>query len=258
MKKMKRKKAVFQSFARLYARGPYIFSETMATYLPRILRKFRIEPKTLLDLACGDGRFAVIMAKKGMRVVGVDSSAHILRYARNRAKKAKVTIVFYRREMQNFSMRNKFDLVTCWYDSLNYLLTDTDLIRTFKNVSSVLNENGLFVFDMNTLYGLSHIWRRHSPSIQQNADDAFEVHHSYRFDKRTKSAFLDITGFCKHGKLWTRIKETHQERGYTLKKIRRCFRKAKLKELACWGDVRRMSRPKRTSGRVWCVVQKRS
>jgi len=256
MKKMRRKKTVYQSFARLYARGPYTFSETMAKYLPRILRKFRIEPKTLLDVACGDGRFAVIMAKKGMRVVGVDSSAHMLKYARDRTEKEKVKIVFYHQSMQNLSLRNKFDLVTCWYDSLNYLLTDTDLIRTFKNVSSVLNENGLFVFDMNTLYGLSQIWRRHSPSVQQNTDDTFEVHHSYRFDKRTNSAFLDITGFCKRGKCWARIKETHQERGYTLKKIRKCLYKAKLKERACWGDIRRMSKPKRTSGRVWFVVQK--
>lgn len=258
MKKMKRKKAVYQSFAYLYTRGPYTFSESMAKYLPRILRKFRIEPKALLDLACGDGRFAVIMAKKGMRVVGVDSSAHMLRYARNRAQKEKVKVVFYHQRMQTLSMRNKFDLVTCWYDSLNYLLTDTDLSRTFKNVSSVLNENGLFIFDMNTLYGLSHIWRRRSLCIQQNTGDAFEVHHSYRFDKRNQSAFLDITGFCRYRKLWARIKETHQERGYTLRKIRMCFCKAKLKELACWGDIRRMSKLKRTSGRVWFVVQKRS
>ncbi|GAI08681.1 unnamed protein product, partial [marine sediment metagenome] len=35
----------------------------MAKYLPGILKKFRAKPKTLLDIACGDGRFANIMAK---------------------------------------------------------------------------------------------------------------------------------------------------------------------------------------------------
>ena len=253
---MKRKKEVYQSFAYLYTRGPYTFSEAMAKYLPRILKKLRIKPKTLLDLACGDGRFAIIMAKKGMRVVGVDSSAHMLKYARDRAKKEKVKVVFYRQKMQNLSMKNKFDLVTCWYDSLNYLLTDAELIRTLKNVSNVLNENGLFVLDMNTIYGLSEIWRRHSPNVQQNTKEIFEVHHSYRFDRRTNTAFLEITGFCKRGRLWSRIEEAHQERGYTLKKIRKYFHKVMLKELACWGDIQRMSTPKRTSGRVWFVMQK--
>ncbi len=253
---MKRVKDVYRSFAYFYVRGPFTFSETMAKYMPGILRKFRIKPKTLLDLACGDGRFAVIMAKKGIHVVGVDRSAHMLRYARDRARKERVKVGFYQQEMERLSMRDRFDLVTCWFDSLNYVLADTELIKTFMNVHNVLKERGFFVFDMNTIYGLSEIWRRQSSTIQQNTKEIFLVHHGYRYDKSTKCAFVKITGFRRQGRLWTRVEETHKERGYTLKKIRECLNKAELKERACWGDIRRMSKPKRTSGRVWFVVQK--
>ena len=192
---MKKDKDIYRSFAYFYVRGPYTFSETMAKYMPRILRKFRIKTKTLLDLACGDGRFAVMMAKKGMCVVGVDSSAHMLKYARDRARKERVKVAFYQQTMEKLSIRNRFDLVTCWFDSLNYLLADTELIKTFMNVHNILNERGIFIFDMNTIYGLSEIWGRQSSTIQQNTEGIFLVHHGYRYDKRTKCAFVDITGF---------------------------------------------------------------
>jgi ubiquinone/menaquinone biosynthesis C-methylase UbiE len=247
---------LYKGFAHFYTKGPYIYSERMAKYLPGILKKFRAKPKTLLDIACGDGRFANIMAKKGIEVTGLDSSRHMLKYAKMRAKKAGVKIDFIHQKMQNLSLCKKFDLVTCWFDSLNYLLTKRELIRTFRNVSKVLDKNGLFIFDMNTIYGLSVNWQDNSPCVIQDTDKLFEVHICPPIFKRN-IATLRIIGFIKNDKSWQRIKEIHRQRGYTLKDIRECLKKAYLKELASWGNFRKKTVPLRTSGKVWFVVQKK-
>jgi ubiquinone/menaquinone biosynthesis C-methylase UbiE len=229
----------------------------MVKFLPGILRKFRAKPKALLDLACGDGRFAVLMAKRGLMVTGVDSSTQMLKYAQKRANKAGVKVDFCHQKMQSLFTEKKFDLVTCWFDSLNYLLAKRELCKTFKNVSNVLNNNGLFIFDMNTVYGLSVCWQKRSPGLLQNTKDMFEVHHDCQYDFRKNIARLKITGFFKKGRMWKQIEEIHQERGYKLNEIRQCLYRAKLKELACWGDMQKMTKPKRKSGRVWFVVKRR-
>lgn len=246
---------LYKNFAYFYTKGPFIFSERMVKFLPSILKKFRAEPNTLLDLACGDARFAVIMAKKGMLVTGVDGSVQMLKYAKERAKKAKVKIKFIHQKMQNLSIKDKFDLVTCWFDSLNYLLTKKELYKAFANVSKVLNEDGLFMFDMNTIYGLSVNWRKNSPAVIQDTKNIFEVHICSPVFKNN-TVTLKIIGFLRKGKTWQQIEEIHRERGYKLGEIRKCLKKAQLRELACWGDIRKMVPPKRTSGRVWFVIQK--
>ncbi|UCG92379.1 MAG: hypothetical protein JSV97_01310, partial [candidate division WOR-3 bacterium] len=80
-------------------------------------------------------------------------------------------------------------------------------------------------------------------------------HHGYEYNPRKKIATLKITGFVKRGKLWRRIVEIHRERGYTLSEIREGLKKAGSRELACWGNIRRMTRPTRKSGRFWFVTQ---
>ncbi len=245
---------IYHEFARFYTCGPYPeYSRAMAELLPRVLERFGAKPETVLDLACGEGTFAVELARRGYRVVGVDISPRMLELARGKAREAGVTVDFIHQDMRSLNLSKKFDLVTCWYDSLNYLLEYEDLERTFANVAEVLNPDGLFIFDMNTRYALSVHWQRHPPYVQQDTEDLFEVHRpSYDYERAI--ATLKITGFFREGGAWHRFDEVHQERAYTLAQIREALESAGLVELACWGSLREMTPPKPNSGRVWFVV----
>jgi ubiquinone/menaquinone biosynthesis C-methylase UbiE len=57
-----------------------------------------VEDKTILELACGTGRFSVLLAERGADVVGLDISAPMLAEGRAKAKRAGVadTIAFMR------------------------------------------------------------------------------------------------------------------------------------------------------------------
>jgi SAM-dependent methyltransferase len=247
---------LYGEFAAVYARGPYPeYSKTIARLLPGVLRKFAFSPRDLLDLACGEGTFAVAMAKCGIHVTGIDQSPDMLRLAKQRARRERIGARFLHMDMRSLPFVDEFDMVTCWYDSLNYLLKSDYLKKTFSGVFRALRSGGLFIFDMNTIYALSVFWQQYPCRLQQDTDDIFEVHRPH-YDARRRTATMDITAFVKNGPLWKRLDERHRERGYAITEIRRVLRESGLKELACWRSIRKMTPPKRDTGRVWFVAQR--
>ena len=247
---------MYNEFARFYAKGDWPrYSAQMARMLPAVLERFGLWPRKVLDLACGEGTFAVAMANRGLRVNGIDLSPEMLEIARERAATEAVRATFIRQDMRSLSLRGRFDLVTCWFDSLNYLLEIDDLSRTFSRVSRVLDENGVFIFDVNTIRGLAVEWVREPSYVHLNSGDSFLVSVP-QYDAATKIASLHITGFTRENERWVRIDEVHKERGYTLREIRQCLKRADLRELACWASLDRMEKPKRNTARVWFVACK--
>jgi SAM-dependent methyltransferase len=106
---------------------------------------------------------------------------------------------------------SSFDLVTCTYDSLNYLLTEDDLARCFDGVAQALAWGGVFYADMNTGHFLAYDW----PACEVLERNGFiQVAQSW-FDPQTNSSTMRLTGFSgddEHG--YTRFDETHIERAY--------------------------------------------
>ena len=247
---------IYNEFATLYAGGDYPdYSKRVAGLLPAVLKRFKAYPSEIMDLACGEGTFAMVMAKKGLRVTGVDQSSEMLRFAGQKARKSRVHVRFVRRDMRSLDFRERFDLVTSWYDALNYLLSLADLERTFKGVYKALRKNGLFIFDMNTIHALSKVWQQYPSTVELDSSKYFALHRP-SYDKKHLIATLKITGFIRRNATWTRVDEDHQEKGYTLVQIRNSLKKAGFKPLAIWGSIRKMTMPREGTRRVWFVAQK--
>jgi SAM-dependent methyltransferase len=247
---------MYNGFARFYTKGGWPqYSAQMVRMLPAVLERFGLWPRKILDLACGEGTFAVAMAKRGLQVTGVDQSPEMLEIAKDRAATESVRVRFLEQDMRSLRLRGRFDLITCWFDSLNYLLEMDDLARTFIGVSRVLAKDGVFIFDVNTIRGLAVEWVREPSYVHLDSRDLFLVSVP-QYDAAAKIASLHITGFAREDERWARTDEIHKERGYTLKEIRRCLARSHLSELACWASLDKMEKPNRTSARVWFVVRK--
>ena len=252
----------YDKFAYFFAKGPYLkYSQKMVELLPSVLARFDARPQTILDMACGEGTFAVAMAKRGHQVTGIDQSPQMLELAKERAERENVKVVFLHQDMRSLTFdeggvpASEFDLVTCWFDSLNYILELEGIQQAFASAYRALKKAGLFVFDMNTVYGLAVEWQRDPCYIQQNSSELFEIQFpSYDFEKHI--ATTRITGFAKEGGRWRRMDEEHKERGYTVEEIRECSQAVGFRELACWGSLEEMSELRPNSGRVWFVMQK--
>jgi len=248
--------AIYEKFARAYSKGGYSsYSERAVEMLLPVLERLDIHPTAVLDLACGDGTFAIGMAKRGFRVTGADASLEMLKIAREKAREENAQVEFLQRDMKELDFLGQFDLVTCWFDSLNYLLEMRDLERAFDGVSRALLPGGFFVFDMNTVYGLAVGWQRLPVQVQVDSEDVLVLSRC-SFDHEKSIATMRITGFMWEGDSWTRMDEEHKERGYTLAEIRQALGKAGFEEMFCVGNLPEMTPAKPDNGRVWFLVKK--
>ena len=105
------------------------------------LRHFPKDKKKLLELACGTGIQSVRFAKVGFYVTGLDLSEDMLEIARKRAKEAGEVIEFKQGNMLDLSQAGKYDLVTCYSDSICYMADEVEVGDVFKQVYDCLNED---------------------------------------------------------------------------------------------------------------------
>jgi len=61
-------------------------------------------------------------------------------------------VPFYEGDMTNFELHKKFDVILCIFDSINHLVSFDQWETTFNSVKAHLNEGGIFIVDINTVY----------------------------------------------------------------------------------------------------------
>lgn len=106
----------------------------------------------LLELGCGTGNNLFFLKDK-FETTGIDLSEQMLKIA----KKKLPGTNFYLKDIRDFNLNKKFDLILCLYDTINHLTLFTDWQRVFKNVNNHLETDGTFIFDINTLHKLKLI-----------------------------------------------------------------------------------------------------
>jgi ubiquinone/menaquinone biosynthesis C-methylase UbiE len=245
---------VYQKFAQVYDRiGSDQFSTKMFRYSLRLLRQLNYRPRSMLDLACGTGTAAVMWAQQNIKTFGIDGSEHMLSIAREKARESGVEIAFSRQSMTSFSMPQKVDLVTCYFDSLNYLLTLSDIAACFKSVRRSLYDNGYFIFDVNTPEAMKVLWG--SQIYADETDDVAWIWKNCYFP-RVKRAEIRATFFVRQGKIWERFEETHAERGYSITDIRKVLKTSGFKLVKIY-ECLTFTKPDRKTMRLAVVAQKR-
>lgn len=245
---------VYNRFAYVYDKmGSDRFSIKMFDYTLRLLTMLRFRPRSILDLACGTGTVAVLWAKNGDRVHGIDRSDQMLEMARKKAQEHSVTVDFSTQAMTSFSLPERVDLVTCYFDSLNYLLTLSDMTACFKSVRRVMNDNGYFIFDVNTPEAMKVIWG--SEVYADEVNDVAWIWKNCYFPK-VKRAEVKATFFVRRDEgTWERFEETHAERGYTVTEIRKLLKAAGLRPVKIY-DCLTFKKPNRKSMRLAVVAVK--
>ncbi len=102
---------------------------------------------TLLDLACGYGRHAIGMAKRGFRVTGLDFNAHYLEIAAEEARKAGVDVSWKAGDMREPGFDAAFDGAYSYFTSFGYY-EDEENERVLSGVSRALRHGGRFLLDV--------------------------------------------------------------------------------------------------------------
>jgi SAM-dependent methyltransferase len=120
----------------LYAEKPY---GQEARFVDTLLREAGVTRGRLLDVACGTGRHAAEFAFLGWNVTGVDVSGDLLERARLNVPGVR----FLRQDMRELDLPGeRFDAVTCLFDSIGYALDDEGVLTTLAAAGRHLAHDG--------------------------------------------------------------------------------------------------------------------
>ncbi len=99
--------------------------------------------KSVLEIGCGSGHLASRFLNAGYDYTGIDISPQMLALARQRCPMAR----FEQGDMRTLQLNQSFDAVLITARSLSYILTNTDVLATFRRLGQHLSHTGTLHFD---------------------------------------------------------------------------------------------------------------
>jgi len=238
--------ALADSYDSLMVDGSYL---KRADFLERLFKKSRIPVHTVLDLACGTGTIACLLAERGYRVTATDASEEMLVQAAAKAVFLEERApLFLCQTMPRLRLLEPVDAVVSTLDSLNYLTRERDIRETFKRVYRSLKPGGAFVFDVNTPYKLRRMDRQ---MYMDETEESFCVWRTF-FSERTQICTYQVDLFrLNEDESWDREFEEHRERAWSEEQLRVFLTEAGFVNITITGDLT-MKPPKAEEDR-WIV-----
>ena len=203
-----------------------------------------------LDLACGTGTLTRLLKKRGVDVFGIDYSMEMLSEAMQSASEEGLDILFLRQKMQSIDLYGTINTCVCTLDSINHLTKIEDVAKTFDRVGLFMDDDGLFIFDVNTVYKHKNVLADNT-FVYEN-DSVFCVwQNTPEDDNKVK---IDLDFFEEENGVYYRSSESFSERAYTDDEIRKMLTDAGFEVEAVYGDLT-LESPKADEQRVIYVAR---
>ncbi len=209
------------------------YRQTVEFY-KEIMEREGVTPRTAVDLACGTGSVAVLLAKDGMSVTGVDLSEEMLTVACQKTQEIENPPMFVCQSLQELRLPRGVDLAVCALDSLDYILDPKDCKEALRRVYKALNPGGIFIFDVNTPEKLQAM------DGQVFLDEDDDVYCVWRgeFDRQTNICSYGMDLFQREGDVWHRSFEEHREYAYSQAQLTGYLKAGGFTKIRVYGDCR--------------------
>ena len=223
--------ALAASYDGLMADGAY---RRRAAFLERRLKKSAVPVRTVLDLACGTGTIACLLARRGYEVLAADGSEEMLAQAAAKAGELERPPLFLQQDMTRLRLAEPVDAVVSTLDSLNYLTRERDLLETFRRVRRWLRPGGMFLFDLNTPYKFR---RMDGQLYMDETEESLCVWRTFFSEKKRICTYqVDLFRLRADG-AWARRMEEHRERAWSEEEVRRGLLQAGFASVRLTGDL---------------------
>lgn len=225
-----------------------------AEYFHTIIKKFKTTKENiLLDLACGTGSISEQMARLGYDVIGVDYSEEMLGIAIEKKFDSGLPIQYLCQDMRTIDMFGTVDVTICALDSINHLSYADDVKKVFQRVSLFAEPQGLFIFDVNTLY-------KHREILADNTF-TYETDNVYciwenTLNRNTDEVKINLEFFeLEANGLYSRSSESFSEKAYSTELLDEMLCDCGFEILAKYGDDS-FAPPEDTTKRIVYVARK--
>lgn len=215
-------------------------------WLPRVPPHGRV-----LDVCCGTGYLANLLARRGFHVEGIDASEEMIAHARANAPNA----VFHIGDAAAAALPGPFDAAVSTFDSLNHILSLDALSAAFRHTAAALAPGAAFAFDVLFEDGYQTRWGENFAVVR---DDHVLVITGSGYNPDDRIAQCAVTMFRRIDGEWRRADTTFRERCYTPAEIDRALAAAGFGEVLCC-DARDLGMAGQLGeGRVFYVATKQA
>lgn len=247
----------YESFAQVYDKfmedTPY---DQWTEYLKEIFKKHELINNTniVADLGCGTGNMTERLAENGFDMIGIDLSEEMLAMAKEKAIEKKLDILYLNQDMREFELYGTVDAIVSMCDSINYVTEAEDLLEVFKLVNNYLEPEGLFVFDLNTIYKFDKILGCNS-FCETTDNSAYTWENYYDSEERINEFYTNFFIESEKG-LYERHEEFHYEKGYEIDEVIDLIKEAGMEFEAVYDELT-FHQPTERSQRIFFVAREK-
>jgi SAM-dependent methyltransferase len=148
-----------------------------AQFIHELIQAHAPNTKSNLELGCGTGKHATLLAEKGYSVCGVDRSPVMLEQGTKRLKTLPAqqaeNLTFLQGDLRSFRIERQFDAVISLFHVISYQTTNEDLQAAFATARMHLKPGGIFLFDC--WYGPAVLSDRPTPRVKRFQDETMAV-----------------------------------------------------------------------------------
>lgn len=223
-------------------------------YVAGLLEDYEICDGLVLDLGCGTGSLTELLAEKGYDMIGADCSEDMLEIAREKKERSGHDILYLLQDMRKFELYGTVRAVVSICDSMNYIMSEEELLQVFLLVNNYLDPEGIFIFDMNTLYKYRELLG--DVTIAENREACSFIWENTWYEEEQANEY-DLTIFEKEESgLFRKYTETHFQRAYEIKTVIRLIQEAGMEFVAVY-DAFTKDAPKADSERIYFIAREK-
>lgn len=230
--------------------------ESWADYIDEIIQEHRPESEKILELACGTGSVSISLDELGYySILATDLSSEMIAVAKDKAEKLNLDLRFSTLDFLDINIDEQFDIIFSVFDSVNYLRSESDILKMLSECERVLHPNGLLIFDFstptNSLEAVEFLNNGEAEIkdlrfFRTSEYDAINKIHTNTFEieklSKDKTQVLDS------------FKEVHLQRIYTLEEMLSILKQTRYHLVAKYGDFDLIDADE-NSARITLVLQ---
>jgi ubiquinone/menaquinone biosynthesis C-methylase UbiE len=223
-------------------------------YLKQLLEVHGVEPKRVLDLACGTGTVSELLVKAGYEVVGVDLSEGMIAEARRKAESANLAVEYDVQDAASLNVPGSpFDICVSFFDSVNYITIPEALQSAIQGVFDHLRPGGLFIFDINSAFALENGF---FDQENTSTDDVLRYVWRSEYEPETRLCRVRMRFFLRNKRgVDEEFREVHVQFAYTVEELRNMLYEAGFEKVTTY-HAYTLDPVRPTSDRIFFVAER--
>lgn len=182
-------------------------------FLKNIVSDYKLQDKKILDLGCGTGE--ILLRLEEYNCSGLDLSSEMLKKANIKLKGKNIPL--FLGDMREFNTGEKYGIIFSFFDTLNHLTSNEDLLDTFNSIKNSLEDGGIYIFDVVDREFMDKMFPN---GVFADVRKDFSMIWEHEVEEESGLDIIEATYFIKNkNKTYDRFAEVYEKKIFTKEEI---------------------------------------